>query len=71
MTCELRGGPLHNGDKILVHTEINRLTGEWSYKNETVYVDYLIPCFGKIIAKNGKQSLCLYYDQENFVWDRI
>lgn len=73
---ELRGGPLKKGDKIFIHTQIGR-TGEWAECNDIVEVDYLLPDYGKIIARHttGKNekwpTLCLYFDQEGFVWDRL
>jgi hypothetical protein len=77
MKYTLRGGPLEKGDKILIHTKITP-TGQYDRwaREEIVIVDYLIPCFGKIIVRNSDQSdqwktKCLYYNQEDFVWSRI
>jgi hypothetical protein len=72
----LRGGPLSKGDKILIHTQIGR-NGQWAECDDVVEVDYLLPDYGKIIVRHttGKNAdwptLCLYYSQEGFVWDRL
>jgi hypothetical protein len=77
MTYELRGGPLEKGDRILIHTKIDSAGhyDEW-LREEVVIVDYLIPCFGKIIVKSTDpvdrwKTKCLYYNQEDFVWSRM
>jgi hypothetical protein len=73
---ELRGGPLHKGDKLLICTEIGT-NGQWADRNDIVEVDFLLADYGKIIAKHvgGKNArwptLCLYYSQEDFVWGRL
>jgi hypothetical protein len=78
MEYTLRGGPLEKGDKILIHTKIDSSGHYCSFsRDEIVMVEYLIPCFGKIIVKNISDpglrwnTSVLYYNQEDYVWSRI